>query len=116
MAGDPDPREAALTRLDALERELAALEEDARRLAREIQSLAGGAERVRGEAAGLREQLDALPPAQASDGDRLAGARIVALELALGGVARDEAVLQLAADFPDVDAAALVDEAIAQRS
>ena len=108
----PEPRAEALRRIDELESALAAL--------------TGEAARLRDEVAGLRDSVAAIeqsPPAPAppepapaepvaADDERLAGARLVALDLVLGGVPRDEAVLRMADEFPDLDVAALVDDAV----
>lgn len=102
MTNDPDPRADALTRLEAAELELAALLEGAVRLASDLAS--------------VRESLTVPVAAiarQAPEDEHAAGARLVALDMILSGTPRDEAVLRLAADFPDVDAAALVDAAAA---
>ncbi len=112
MSTDPsqDPRREPLARLDALEDELAAL----------VATLRDGASRLRDEIAHVRASIEALPdprsepepPAAAAGAPGDAeGARLVALDLVLSGTPRDEAVLRLAAEFPGVDAAALLDEA-----
>ncbi|HEY5143626.1 MAG TPA: hypothetical protein VII98_09005 [Solirubrobacteraceae bacterium] len=102
-----DPRREPLERLDALEDELATL----------VATLREGAGRLRDEIARVRASVEALPgapapppPAVADTGDA-EGARLVALDLVLSGTPRDAAVLRLAAEFPGVDAAALLDEA-----
>ena len=104
--GADDHRAEALARLAALERSLSDL----------TQSLRGGVARLQAEVEGLRSSLEEIPapePLVAADGDGgdADGARIVALDLMLRGTPRDEAVLRLAADYPDLDAAALLDEA-----
>ena len=110
MSTDPshDPRREPLARLDALEDELATL----------VAMLRDGAGRLREEIARVRSSIEALPePASAppaahnGSGGDAEGARLVALDLVLSGTPRDEAVLRLAAEFPGVDAAALLDEA-----
>ena len=68
---DPDPRAAALERIDGIERDLAALADQAGSL--------------RGEVAALCASVAAIEPAPAAaDDDELAGPRLVALELVLG--------------------------------
>ena len=107
MSTDPaqDPRREALARLDALEDELARLlagvREGTSRLREEI-------ERARAAVAALPELQAGAPAPEQGDPE---GARLVALDLVLSGTPRDEAVLRLAAEFPGVDAAALLDEA-----
>ncbi len=116
MALDPDPRADALACIAALEARLAAHAQEA------------GA--LRDELAGVRAAVEAIPVApetppesepvvpelaRVDAGADVAGARLVALDLILRGVPRDEAVLRLAADYPGVDAAALVDEAATSR-
>ena len=110
MSIDPsqDPRREPLARLDALEDELARL----------VATLREGAGRLRDEIARVRASVEALPEPQAAPGPApgaangdAEGARLVALDLVLSGTPRDEAVLRLAAEFPGVDAAALLDDA-----
>jgi hypothetical protein len=105
MSTDADPRAEALTRIAALEQELG--------------GLADAAARLRGELALVRASVEAIPdpppepvpaPPPAAPADD-SGARLVALDLVLRGVPRDEAVLRLAADYPGVDVATLLDEA-----
>ncbi len=106
------PRRDALDRLEALEREFTGMERELR----------AGLERVRDELFQVRAGIEALPELRATPapeppaavtratGDA-EGARLVALDLVLSGTPRDEAALRLAAEFPGVDAAALLDEA-----
>lgn len=95
MSADHDLHPNALARLEAAELELATLLEGAVRLA-----------------AQLAEVREALTPAAPEDPE-LANARLVALDMLLGGKPRDEVVLLLAVAFPGVDAAAVVDDAAA---
>lgn len=110
MTSEPDPRGDALTRLDAVERELDAL----------VEGVRAGASRLKADIARLRAGIEELSepapvPEPLADPDT-EGARLVALDLVLRGTPREEAVLRLAADFPGVDAARLVDEARATSS
>lgn len=112
MSTDADPREDALTRIAGLDARLSAH--------------AHAAEVLREELAAVRASVEAIPPPpgpepaaapaepDAGEGD-VAGARLVALDLVVRGVPRDEAVLRLAADFPGVDVATLLDEAATSR-
>ncbi len=103
--GADDHRAEALARLAALERSLGDL----------TQALRGGVARLQAEVEGLRSSIEEIPvpeqPVAADANTDADGARIVALDLMLRGTPRDEAVLRLAADYPGVDAAALLDEA-----
>jgi len=108
-----DPREEALARLDALEDELGALSasvrEAAARLRRQIDDVRAGIEALPAPPADVADPPSAPHPD--GSGQAAEGARLVALDLVLSGTPRDEAVLRLAAEFPGVDAAALLDEA-----
>ena len=111
MSTDADPREDALARIAALEARVAAHVQEAGALGDEL--------------AAVRAAVEAIPavpepapePAAAPDADDadLSGARLVALDMVVRGVPRDEAVLRLAADFPGVDVATLLDEAATSR-
>ena len=107
MSTDADPREDALARIAALEARLAAHAHEAGALGDEL--------------AAVRAAVEAIPAApepepEHDDADAdLSGARLVALDMVMSGVPRDEAVLRLAADFPGVDVATLLDEAATSR-
>lgn len=109
MSSDSPQREQALSRIAALEHDLGALALEATRLRGEIAAVHASVEAI--PTAAPRAQ--AVAAAGRADEHALAGARIVALDLVLGGVPRDEAVLRMAVEFPDLDVAALVDEAVA---
>lgn len=114
MQHDEDPRADALgfiARLDARLTDHAAraseLAAEAAALREELAAVRAGVEAIEIAPAAAPAPAPAVPAAEPD----LAGARIVALDLVLRGVARDEAVLRVAAEFPGVDAAGLVDEA-----
>lgn len=95
-----------LDRLDALERELDLLAEQV------TQSLS----RLRAELSRARAGVHDLhastsTPAPAAPAEAPEGARLIALDLVLRGVPRESAERELATGFPEVDAAALLDEA-----
>lgn len=106
MSTDADPRADALTRIAALEQELGALADAAARLRGELELVRASVESIP-EPAPEPEPASADPEEPAD----VSGARLVALDLVLRGVPRDEAVLRLAADFPGVDVATLLDDA-----
>ena len=113
MSTDADPREDALARIAALEARLVAHAHEAGALGDEL--------------AAVRAAVEAIPVARApepapehvaepvADDADVSGARLVALDMVMSGVPRDEAVLRLAADFPGVDVATLLDEAATSR-
>lgn len=129
MSTSPDDSRAdALERLDAVERELAQLEESVR----------ATTARLRGEVARARAAVHDLhgsalapaPPAPAPEPEPAPaaaapvadaepqddGARLVALDLVLRDVPRADAERELQASFPGSDAARLLDEAAASLS
>lgn len=111
MSIDPDHRADALARIAGAEERIGALEAEAERLREDLAAARAAVEAIPEPAA----EPDPAPPAvPAASGGDVTGARIVALDLVLRGVPRDEAVLRLAADFPGVDVAALLDEAAAR--
>jgi DivIVA domain-containing protein len=96
-----------LGRLDELERELQAL----------LEALRLSSEKVSEGLAHLREQLGApeedevQPPSSSPDGaPDEAGARLIALNMALGGTPREETARYLAEHFELADAEALLDD------
>ena len=110
-----------LSRLDDLERELGGLLDALRQsgerlnegLAR-LQQQAGELGTAAGEPAAPDEPADAPAPAAAgngapADGDE-AGARLIALNMALSGTPREETARYLAEHFQLADAAALLDD------
>lgn len=133
------PRDDALERLEALERELDALGEVVRQrialLRAEIAHARGSVHELHAHAAPPAEletfEDSGAPPAAAQaehaeptplaeppvGGDAPEGAedgaRLVALDLVTRGTGRDEALLRLADSFPGVDAARVYDEATA---
>jgi hypothetical protein len=110
MSTDADPREDALARIAALEARLAAHAEEARALLDELAAVRAAVEGIP-----VAPEREPEPePAPSGDPD-LSGARLVALDMVMSGVPRDEAVLRLAADFPGVDVATLLDEAATSR-
>lgn len=124
MHPDPDPRADALARIAALEARLEALAAAAAGVRDELTAVGASIEAIPAAPVDARAEppapartawlgdASAAPAAAAPD---LSGARIVALDLVLRGVPRDDAVLRLAADYPGVDVATLLDEAAAAR-
>lgn len=116
MGTDADPREDALTRIAGLEARLAAHAHAAEVLREELTAIRASVEAIPSPPEPEPEPAPAPAPAvpDAGEGD-VAGARLVALDMVVRGVPRDEAVLRLAADFPGVDVATLLDEAATSR-
>lgn len=113
-----DSRADALERLDAVEREIAQLEESVRAVSGRLR---GEVARARAAVHDLHASVPAPPPGPAvhepaaGGGDPEPepddGARLVALDLVLRDVPRADAERDLAASFPGADAARLLDEA-----
>ncbi len=113
-----DSRAAALERLDAVEREIAQLEETVRDTATRLH-----AEVARARAAVHDLHASALTPAPTAaveppvggdapgSGPADDGARLVALDLVLRDVPRADAQRELEASFPGSDVVRLLDEA-----
>ena len=100
-----------LSRLDELERELGALLEALRRSG---QQLSDGLARLQADVAGVAEPAPAAPaapeePPAPLDGDE-AGARLTALNMALGGTPREETARYLAEHYAVADPEALLDD------
>jgi DivIVA domain-containing protein len=104
-----------LSRLDELERELGTLLEALRASG---ERLTEGLARLHDEAAGLgtvseppapEEDFAAVAPAPSANGDE-AGARLIALNMALSGTPREETARYLAEHFTLDDADALLDD------
>lgn len=117
----------ALERLDAVEREIAQLEESVRaasgRLRGEVARARAAVHDLHASAlepppaAAPAPQAPAAPEPPAGVGDPEPepddGARLVALDLVLRDVPRADAERDLTASFPEADAASLLDEAAA---
>ena len=110
MSAESDPREVALSRIDALHGRIAAHAEEAAALHDALDALRADVAAIPVTAAAGEQR-----PEPAAEDPADAGARLIALDLVTSGVPRDEAVLRMAADFPGVDVATLVDEAATSR-
>ena len=121
MSTSPDDSRAeALERLDVVERELAALEENVRATAARLR---GEVARARAAVHDLHSSALTPPPAPEPVVEEPApepdaepqddGARLVALDLVMRDVPRADAERELQASFPGSDAARLLDDAAA---
>jgi hypothetical protein len=122
MADADAAQREVLARLEAAEHELSGLEEMVRnavsRLRREIASARVDVTELHAAAiaqAPAAPSVTAEPasPEVAAVGSGDDGARLVALDLVMRGVEREQAERDLAAEYPDADVAALLDEAAA---
>ena len=117
MALDPDHRADALARIAVLEARLQAHAQAAGELREQLGAVRAAVDAIPPAPVTAPAPLAAPEPAPAPAGDDadLAGARLVALDMVMSGVPRDAAVLRLAADFPGIDVATLLDEAATSR-